>query len=56
MAWIHFHACGTPGSTNWWWKPTGTDTIRNIQNASRASESLNSLPPACLGSMPYQET
>ena len=54
-AWIHFHTCGMPGSANWWWKPTGTDTSRNIQNDSRASESEKSLPPACFGSMPYHE-
>jgi hypothetical protein len=41
---------------NWWWKPSGVDSTRNSQKEKRASESLNSLPPACLGSMAYQET
>ncbi len=54
--WIIFQAAGIPGSVNWWWKPTGIEKSRNIRKARRVSESDTSLPPACLGTSPYQET
>ncbi len=51
-----FHDAGTPGSMNWWWNPTGVESTMNSTNTSRASGSLNSLPPAALGSTAYHTT
>src|SRR6266496_1371176 len=51
-----FHPADTPGSMNWWWKPTGVDSTMNSTNTSRASGSLNSFPPATRGSTVYQIT
>ncbi len=56
MAWNSFHPASMPGSRNWWWKPTGVDSTMNITNTTRASGSLNSFPPACLGATVYQMT
>src|SRR5690606_10933215 len=44
-----------PGSMSWWWKPTGTEKTMNRMNASRASASLNILPPMTFGTTTYQQ-
>ena len=50
-----FHPSWMPGSVNWWWKPVGVEKSTNSTNATRAIGSLNSLPPACFGTITYHE-
>ena len=38
---------------NRWWKPIGTEMTMSIMNAIRPISSLNSRPPAALGSKVY---
>ncbi len=42
-----------PGSMNWWCRPTGVENRMNSTNTTRASGSLNSLPPTARGSTAY---
>src|SRR6056297_246073 len=50
---MNLNPSAMPGSRYWWWIPTGVDRIRNNTKTTRASGSLNSLPPESFGSMVY---
>src|SRR5215510_6689563 len=54
--WSSFQPAETPGSMNWWWKPTGVENRMNSTNTSLASGSLNNFPPTTWGSSVYQIT
>src|SRR6266542_2940597 len=46
-----FQPADTPGSMNWWWKPTGVENRMNRTKTRRASGSLNSLPRVAGGKL-----
>src|SRR5215471_2291729 len=56
IVWVSFHPALIPGSANWWWNPTGTESNTNIMKTTRPSVSLNSFPPATFGNTVYQST
>src|SRR5688500_12075848 len=47
---VSFQPALIPGSENWWWKPTGVDSKMKRTKTMRPSGSLNSRPPATVGS------
>lgn len=52
--WRYFQKASIPGSTSWWWNPTGMENNRNKRKDSLASESENTLPPMTFGMTVYQ--
>jgi len=50
---MNLNPSAMPGSRYWWWIPSGVESNRNSTKTTRASGSLNSLPPENFGNIVY---
>src|SRR5690554_1676796 len=52
--WRNFQNDSSPGSTNWWCNPTGTENKINNINVNLGNELLKIFPPTICGIFTYQ--